>query len=202
MTRAAVGALTFLLAFALKRGGEDEWVFVAGIIAGGVGGFTATLVAPRLHHILTEDRVLVLALLVPGVVTGIGVLTVGSFSAIVIAFSVGLGAGIASRAIDSMFGRYVSSFARGRVVARSEVRFQAAQVIGAAMTVLFAPGHARRIRCRRRPVDRRRADVRVALEDLGPASRRPAAVGFPSLVGQSRASGGAARRSRAPGSPR
>ena len=83
---------------------------------------------------------LVLALLVPGVVTGIGVLTVGSFSTIVIAFSVGLGAGIASRAIDSMFGRYVSSFARGRVVARSEVRFQAAQVIGAAMPVLFAPG--------------------------------------------------------------
>ncbi len=92
------------------------------------------------HHILTEDRVLVLALLVPGVVTGIGVLTVGSFSTIVIAFSVGLGAGIASRAIDSMFGRYVSSFARGRVVTRSEVRFQAAQVIGAATTVLFAPG--------------------------------------------------------------
>ena len=93
VTRAAVGALTFLLAFALKRGGQDEWVFVAGIIAGGVGGFTATVVAPRVHHTLTEDRVLVLALLVPGVVTGIGVLTVGSFSTIVIAFSVGLGAG-------------------------------------------------------------------------------------------------------------
>jgi hypothetical protein len=140
VTRAAVGALTFLLAFALKRGGEDEWVFVAGILAGGIGGFTATLVAPRLHHILTEDRVLVLALLVPGVVTGIGVLTVGSFSIIVIAFSIGLGGGIASRSIDSMFGRYVSSFARGRIVARSEVRFQAAQVIGAAMPVWFAPG--------------------------------------------------------------
>jgi hypothetical protein len=140
VTRAAVGALTFLLAFALKRGGEDEWVFVAGILAAGVGGFVATLVAARLHHILTEDRVLVLALLVPGVVTGIGVLTVGSFSIIVIAFSIGLGGGIASRAIDSMFGRYVSSFARGRIVARSEVRFQAAQVIGAAMPVLFAPG--------------------------------------------------------------
>ncbi len=140
VTRAAAGALTFLLAFALKRGGQDEWVFVAGIIAAGVGGFTATLVAPRLHHNLTEDRVLVLALLVPGVVTGMGVLTIGSFSTIVIAFSVGLGAGTASRAIDSMFGRYVSSFARGRVVARSEVRFQAAQVIGAALPVLLAPG--------------------------------------------------------------
>jgi hypothetical protein len=140
VTRAAVGALTFLLAFALKRGGEGEWVFVAGIIAGGVGAFTATLVAPRLHRILTEDRVLVLALLVPGVVTGIGVLTIGSFATIVIAFSVGLGAATASRAIDSMFGRYVSSFARGRVVAHSEVRFQAAQVIGAALPVLIAPG--------------------------------------------------------------
>jgi hypothetical protein len=140
VTRAAVGAVTFLLAFALKRGGEDEWVFVAAILAGGVGGFTATFAAPRLHHILTEDRVLVLALLVPGVVTGMGVLTVGSSSIIVIAFSIGLGGGIASRAIDSMFGRYVSSFARGRVVARSEVRFQAAQVIGAAMPVLLAPG--------------------------------------------------------------
>jgi hypothetical protein len=140
VTRAAVGAVTFLLAFALKRGGADEWVFVAGILAAGIGGFTATLVAPRLHQILTEDRVLVLALLVPGVVTGIGVLTVGSISIIVIAFSIGLGGGIASRAIDSMFGRYVSSFARGRVVARSEVQFQAATVIGAALPVLLAPG--------------------------------------------------------------
>jgi hypothetical protein len=140
VTRAAVGALTFLMAFALKRGGEDEWVFVAGIIAGGIGGFTGTVIAPRVHRTLTEDRVLVLTLLVPGVVTALGVLTIGSFSTIVIAFVLGVGAGVASRAIDAMFGRYVSNFARGRVVARSEVRFQAAQLVGAAFPVLLAPG--------------------------------------------------------------
>ena len=202
VTRAAVGALTFLLAFALKRGGEDEWVFVAGIIAGGVGGFTSTLVAPRLHHILTEDRVLVLALLVPGVVTGVGVLTVGSFSTIVIAFSVGargwyriVGDRLDVRTLRvELRARPRRGPQRGSVPGRAGTRSGVDGAVGAR--------DARRLRRRRRSVDRRRADVRVAREDLPPPHRRPVAVGLPSLVDQSRATGRPAGRSRAPGSPR
>ena len=45
--RAAAGALTYLLAFAIKRGGGDEWIFAAGLLAGGVGGLLATVLARR-----------------------------------------------------------------------------------------------------------------------------------------------------------
>ena len=38
-TRAAAGALTFLLALTIKRGGGDKWIFVAALVAAGVGTF-------------------------------------------------------------------------------------------------------------------------------------------------------------------
>ena len=77
--RAAAGALTYLLAFAIKRGGGDEWIYAAGLLVGGVGGLLATLLASRLHRWLEPDGVLVLALLVPGLVCAIGVVTIGNF---------------------------------------------------------------------------------------------------------------------------
>jgi len=137
--RTATGALTFLLAFAIKRGGGEQWIFAAGLVAGGVGAFTGTVVAPWLHRRLTEDRVVVLTLLVPGVVSAMGVLTIGSASIIVIAFAIGIGGSVASRSMDAMYGR-VPTVARGRVIARSELRFQLANLTGGALAVLAAPG--------------------------------------------------------------
>ncbi len=140
VTKAAVGAITFLLAFALKREGADKWVFAAAIVAGGVGGFLGTFLAPILHRVLSEDRMIVLALTVPGIVTTLGVLTSGPFATIAMATTVGVGASVASRAVESLYGRSVSTLARGRIVARSELQFQTAQIIGAAFPVIAAPG--------------------------------------------------------------
>ena len=45
-SRAAAGALTFLLALSIKRGGSDEWIFVAALVAAGVGAFGARCCQP------------------------------------------------------------------------------------------------------------------------------------------------------------
>lgn len=135
--RAAAGALTYLLAFAIKRGG-DQWIFVAGLLVAGFGAMLATFVAPRLHRPLEPDGVLVLALLVPGVVTAIGVVTIGNFGVLAVAFAIGLGNGVATRSI-AVLQSTVSTLARGRVIARSELVFQLATLIGAGLAVLLAP---------------------------------------------------------------
>jgi hypothetical protein len=141
VTKIAIGALTFLLAFSLKRGGEDQWVFGIGIVAGGLGGFIGTFVAPRLRRwSLDEERLIVAALLVPGLVTAVGLLSSNAIATVVMAFTIGVGASVASRAVESLFGRMVPDVARGRVVARSELQFQIAQILGSAFIVLAAPG--------------------------------------------------------------
>ena len=136
--RSAAGALTYLLAFAIKRGGGDEWIFAAGLLAAGVGGLLATVLASRLHRWLEPDGVLVLALLVPGVICAIGVVTIGNFGVLAIAFSIGLGGGVATRSI-TVLNASVPSLARGRTIARSELLFQIATLVGAALAVQYAP---------------------------------------------------------------
>jgi predicted MFS family arabinose efflux permease len=136
--RAAAGALTYLLAFAIKRGGGDEWIYAAGLLVGGIGGLLATLLASRLHRWLEPDGVLVLALLVPGLVCAIGVVTIGNFGILAIAFAIGLGGGIATRSIN-VLNASVPSLARGRTIARSELVFQVATLVGAGLAVQLAP---------------------------------------------------------------
>jgi hypothetical protein len=142
--RAAAGALTYLLAFAIKRGG-DRWIFAAGLLVAGFGAMVATFVAPRLHRTLRSDGVLVLAILVPGVVTAIGVVSIGNHGVLAIAFAIGLGNGIASRSI-AVLQSGVPTLTRGRVIARSELVFQVATLIGASLAVALAasprPGFA------------------------------------------------------------
>jgi hypothetical protein len=137
-TRAATGALTFLLAFAIKRGGEGVWVYAAGLIASGVGAFLGTAVAGRLRRTLSAERMVALALVVPGLVCGAGVLTIGNLSIVAIAFSIGLGTSVASRSMDAFYGRSPAP-TRGRLIARSEVRFQIANLLGASVAVIATP---------------------------------------------------------------
>ena len=120
LIRAAAGALTFLLAFAIKRGGGDEWIYASALVVAGGGSFVGTMVAPRLHRALASDRIVALTLLGPAVVTAFGVLTVGNFSIIAIAFAIGLGSSISSRAMDGFYGR-VPLLVRGRAISFSEL---------------------------------------------------------------------------------
>lgn len=136
--RAAAGALTFLLAIAIKRGGGDEWIFASALVAAGVGAFLGTTVAPRLHRRLPSDRVVLLALLVPGLTSAFGVLTVGRGSIVAIAFTIGLAGSVASRTMDALYTQ-VPDLVRGRVIAWIELGFQMANVVGALLAVSADP---------------------------------------------------------------
>jgi hypothetical protein len=136
---AAAGALTFLLALAIKRGGGDVWVSGTALVAAGAGGFVGTAVAGRVHRRLTPDRVIVLCLLGPGAVALAGVLSIGQLGILVIATGLGMGASVAARSMDVLYGR-VHEGVRASVISRSELRFQVANVAGASLAVLVAPG--------------------------------------------------------------
>lgn len=137
--RAAEGALTFLLALSIKRGGGDKWIFVAALVAAGIGTFLGTILSPRLHRAISSDGIVLLTLLVPGAMSAFGALTIGSFSIIVIAFAIRVGGSIAGRTMDALYGE-VPHLMRGRVIARNELVFQLANVSGAALAVLVYPG--------------------------------------------------------------
>ncbi len=135
--RAAGGALTYLLAFAIKRGGGDQWIFAAGLLAAGGGGLVANVLAPRIHRRTEPDAVLVAVLLVPGVVCALGVITIGNIGVLAIAFSIGLGRGVGTRAI-TILNATVPRLARARSIARSELLFQVASLTGALLAVQLA----------------------------------------------------------------
>jgi predicted MFS family arabinose efflux permease len=137
--RAAEGALTFLLALSIKRGGGDEWIFVAALVAAGIGTFMGTIVSPRLYRSFSADGIIVLTLLIPGAMSLFGVLTIGSFSIVAIALAIGLGGSVAARAMDALYGG-VPHLMRGRIISRCELLFQLANVTGAAIAVLVYPG--------------------------------------------------------------
>jgi len=137
--RAAEGALTFLLALSIKRGGGETWIFVAALLAAGVGTFVGTMVGSRLQRTFSTDGILVMTLLVPGGVTAFGVSTIGSISIIAIALAIGFGGSIAARAMDGLYGD-VPHLMRGRIISRNELVFQLANVVGAALAVLVYPG--------------------------------------------------------------
>lgn len=135
---AGSGALTFLLAFAIKRGGGDAWIFATAIVAAGTGAFLGTLIAAGLHRRLSTDRVIVAALLTPGLVAALGVLAVGYFGIVVLALALGTGMSVSARAMDGLYGN-VPADVRGRTISGCELRFQVAQVLGATPAVLFLP---------------------------------------------------------------
>ena len=136
--RASEGALTFLLALSIKRGGGDKWIFVAALLAAGIGTFVGTIVSPRLHRMFSTNGIIVLTLLVPGAVCALGVLTIGSLSIIGIAVAIGLGGSVAARAMDALYGS-VPHLVRGRVISRNELFLQLANVTGAVIVVLIYP---------------------------------------------------------------
>ena len=138
LIRAATGALTFLLALAIKRGGGDEWIYASALVAAGIGAFVGTMVAPRLHRRLSSERIIALTLLAPAAVSALGVLIVGNVSIIAIALSIGMAGSVAARAMDALYGR-IAQRVRGRAISRSELLFQLSNVTGAVCAVVVTP---------------------------------------------------------------
>ena len=132
-SRAAVGFLTFLMAFLLRGRGEQGRGFAIVIAAAGIGGFAGSLLAPVLRHAMRESVLLLGSLLA---VIGTALWAAGSFGlpqAAVVAGVVGAAAGAGRLAFDSLLQGDAPAPVRGRTFARYETIFQLCWVAGAGL---------------------------------------------------------------------
>ncbi|MHB1444752.1 MAG: MFS transporter [Acidimicrobiales bacterium] len=135
--RGTVGLVTFLLAFELRRQHAATWWYGVVLVASVAGSLVATLLTPVFRRVLSEERILVLAMAL------VMVASAGAFALdhrlgdCVLVAGVGLGAASAKLAFDSLVQRDVPEAGRGRAFAAFETRFQLAWVIGSLVPVVI-----------------------------------------------------------------
>ena len=135
--RAGVGFIAFAAAFALRRQHAASWVFGAVLLASMAGSFAAAAVTPRLRRWLSEERLLLAALLLVGVTAGAAVRWLAPHPSIVVVAAVlGTAASGAKLAFDSLVQRDAPAAAQGRQFARFEAIFQLCWVAGALAPVV------------------------------------------------------------------
>jgi hypothetical protein len=133
--RATVGLVTFLLAFELRRQEAATWWFAVVVVASVTGSLVATLVAPVLRRVLSEEKIIVSSLVLVIAAAGSAFALNRRLGDCVLTAGVGLGAGAAKLAFDSLVQRDVPEEGRGRAFAGFETRFQTAWVIGGLVPV-------------------------------------------------------------------
>jgi MFS family permease len=135
--RGGVGFLTFLLAFSFRRAHAPTWWFAVAIVASLMGTLLAALIAPRVRRSVTEERMLMAALIfvaAGGAVCGwYGSRAAGAAMAGVL----GVAASTGKLAFDSIVQRDAPDAAQGRAFARFETRFQMAWVAAALVPVVI-----------------------------------------------------------------
>lgn len=143
-TRAAVGFLTFGLAFLLRVEGQGNQGFAVVIAAGAIGGFIGSVVAPRLQSALKEPLMMLGCLVLIVICGAWAAASFDVIRAVVLAAAVGLSAAMGRLAFDSLLQTDAPSAARGRTFARYEAIFQIWWVGGAALAtaVPFGPSEA------------------------------------------------------------
>ncbi|HUP69805.1 MAG TPA: MFS transporter [Acidimicrobiales bacterium] len=136
--RAAVGFLTFLIAFALRREGAPAWVFGVVLAASMAGSILGAVAAPALRRRMIEEHLLTgsLGLVVMSalVATRLG----GRPAAVVAAGSLGFAASAGKLAFDAVVQRDAPDTTQGRWFARCEAIFQLTWVVGALVPVALA----------------------------------------------------------------
>lgn len=137
MLRGSVGFLTFLVAFALRRGGEPAWLFGVVIVASVAGGLVGSLVAPRLRRRVVEEHLLAGSLGVVLVAMVAATRLGGRPAPVVAGAALGLAAGVGKLAFDSLVQRDAPAAAQGRSFARFEAVFQLSWVAGALIPVVL-----------------------------------------------------------------
>jgi hypothetical protein len=138
--RFLVGFMVFLVAFAFRRTHAPVWWY--GIaLAGSVGGnLVGAAIAPRLRARVREEWILVGSVLA---VAAVGFLTipVGLLqrrpATSLLAVTVGLAAGTAKLAFDSLVQQDVPAASHGRAFGRLEAAFQLVWVLGGLVPVLI-----------------------------------------------------------------
>jgi Major Facilitator Superfamily len=167
LLRGIVGFLTFLLAFALKGGGNDApvpvglsigravrhaagfpdvgtghpataptWHFGAVLVASIAGALIGALIAPRLRRVVSEERILVAALVATAAVAAGCVFEGGLLGSVALALMVGVGASAGRLAFDAIVQRDAPDANYGRSFAGFETRFQLLWVIGGFLPVI------------------------------------------------------------------
>jgi MFS family permease len=138
--RAAVGFLTFLVAFALKRSGEPLWFFGAIALSGVVGGLCGAFVSPLFRRRLRrEEPLLVVALLLAGFGSLAAAVHLERASELAAVFAVLGAVTIGRQGFDSILQRDAPDAARGRAFARFETLYQLIWVLGALIAVTLQP---------------------------------------------------------------
>ena len=144
--RGAVGFLTFLVAFGLRRDGAPSWWFGVVIAASALGSLTGAALAPRLRERKGEEPILATTLFVVATAGLLGSQFGGRLVTAVVAAVVGLAASAGKLAFDSLVQRDAPDAVQGRSFARFETVFQLTWVVGAlvpvALSIRAQPGFA------------------------------------------------------------
>ncbi len=135
--RAAVGFLTFFVAFAFRASGAPSWWFGVVLAASMAGTLVGNVVAPPLRRHFAEERILLGSLLLVAVVGAVAGRTDGLFAFCLVATAAGVAAAAGKLAFDSIVQRDAPDAVRGRTFARFETRFQLVWVVGAFIPVVL-----------------------------------------------------------------
>jgi hypothetical protein len=138
--RFTVGFMTFLVAFGFRRNHAPAWWFGV-ILAFSIGGnLIGAAIAPSLRTRVREELIIA-GSLAAVVAAGIGALNFttihGRPAASLLAAVIGIGAGSAKLAFDSLVQRDVPAVAQGRAFGRFEAAFQLVWVVGALVPVII-----------------------------------------------------------------
>jgi hypothetical protein len=131
--RAAVGYLTFFLAFVLKD--EGTAALPAAIAAAALGGAAGAALAPFAHRFVPQWVLPTVLLLLVGVAALFASTGLGLGTAMMIAAVVGLSSAAGRLAFDSEVQHAAPPGARGRLLTRFEIIFQVSWVLGAAASL-------------------------------------------------------------------
>ena len=134
--RAIVGFLSFMLAFAIKENGA-LWELGVVAVAAQIGFFLGAVAAPRVRRLLTEERILVGALVITAVVGAGTAIMGGLVGAAILSMTVGATGSAAKQAFDAIVQRDAPDANRGRSFAKFETRFQLGWVIGALIPIII-----------------------------------------------------------------
>jgi hypothetical protein len=136
--RGTMGFLTFFLAFALKHLGAHTWWYGLILLSSGIGGLAGSMAVPTVRRRLSEQQIIVGALILTTVVAVIVAVLGALWAQPILAFVVGLSSTGAKPAFDSIAQTYVPPAALGRAFARFETQLQICWV-GSALIAVLVP---------------------------------------------------------------
>jgi len=137
VARAAVGFVTFFLAFGLRRAHAGTWWFGLLIAMTGIGSLAGAAIVPRLRRRLSERQIITSALLAIAAGATVAALIDHLWAQALLTLVVGIGPTSAKTALDSIVQRHVPPALLGRAFGRIETRLQLAWVLAALVAVVI-----------------------------------------------------------------